>query len=203
MNARTAPTGRMGRPKEFSEAEALDRAMHVFWEKGFEGTSLDDLTAAMRINRSSLYSTFGDKETLFRRVIERYKAGPMTFIAEALQKPSARQVIEGLLRSTARFLSDAAHPRGCLSLQGGLTCGTGAEGAKQTMINWRNHAQIQLEKRMQRAQAAGDLPKDISPKDLARYVMVVVNGLAVQAANGAGGAELNRAVELALRSMPV
>ena len=177
--------------------------MRVFWEKGFEGTSLDDLTAAMRINRSSLYSTFGDKETLFRRVIERYKAGPMTFIAEAFQKPSARQVIEWLFRSTARFLSDAAHPPGCLSLQGGLTCGTGAERAKQTMINWRNRAQTQLEKRMQRAQAEGDLPKDISPKDLARYVMIVVNGLAVQAANGAGGAELNRAVELALRSMPV
>jgi AcrR family transcriptional regulator len=193
----------MGRPREFSEAEALDRAMRVFWEKGYEGTSVDDLTAAMRINRSSLYSTFGDKETLFRRVIERYKAGPMAFIAAALQKPNARQVIEWLLRSTARFLSDATHPRGCLSLQGGLTCGTGAERAMQTMVNWRNHAQTQLEKRMQRAQAQGDLSLDISPKDLARYVMIVVSGLGVQAANGAGGAELNRAVELALRSMPV
>jgi AcrR family transcriptional regulator len=193
----------MGRPREFSEAEALDRAMRVFWEKGYEGTSVDDLTAAMRINRSSLYSTFGDKETLFRRVIERYKAGPMAFIAAAFQKPNARQVIEWLLRSTARFLSDATHPRGCLSLQGGLTCGTGAERAMQTMVNWRNHAQTQLEKRMQRAQAEGDLPRDVSPKDLARYVMLVVSGLAVQAANGAGGAELNRAVELALRSMPV
>jgi AcrR family transcriptional regulator len=193
----------MGRPREFSEAEALDRAMRVFWEKGYEGTSVDDLTAAMRINRSSLYSTFGDKETLFRRVIERYKAGPMAFIAAAFQKPNARQVIEWLLRSTARFLSDATHPRGCLSLQGGLTCGTGAERAIETMVNWRNHAQTRLEKRMQRAQAEGDLPRDISPKDLTRYVMIVVSGLAVQAANGAGGAELNRAVELALRSMPV
>ena len=193
----------MGRPREFSEAEALDSAMRVFWEKGYEGTSLHDLTAAMRINRSSLYSTFGDKETLFQRVIERYQAGPMTFIAEAFQKPSARQVIEWLLRSTARFLSDAAHPRGCLSLQGGLTCGTGAERAKRTMIRWRKDAQTQLEKRMQRARAEGDLPRDINPKDLARYVMIVVNGLAVQAANGAGGAELNGAVELALRSLPV
>jgi AcrR family transcriptional regulator len=112
MHARRAPRGRMGRPREFSEAEALDSAMRVFWEKGYEGTSLDDLTAAMRINQSSLYSTFGDKPTLFRRVIERYRAGPMTFIAEALQKASARQVVEWLLRSTARFLSDATHPRG-------------------------------------------------------------------------------------------
>jgi AcrR family transcriptional regulator len=185
-----------------SEAEALDSAMRVFWEKGYEGASLDDLTAAMRINRSSLYSTFRDKPTLFRRVLERYRAGPMTFIAEALQRPSARQVIEWLLRSTARFLSDATHPRGCLSLQGGLTCGTGAERAKRTMINWRNNAQTELEKRMQRAQAEGDLSRDISPKDLARYVMIVVNGLAVQAANGAGAGELNRAVELALDCMP-
>jgi AcrR family transcriptional regulator len=193
----------MGRPREFSEAAALDRAMRVFWEKGYEGTSVDDLTAAMRINRSSLYSTFGENATLFRRVLERYKAGPMAFIAAAFQKPNARQVIEWLLRSTARFLSDATHPRGCLSLQGGLTCGTGAERAIETMVNWRNHAQTQLEKRMQRAQAEGDVPRDKSPKDLARYVMIVVSGLAVQAANGAGGAELNRAVELALRSLPV
>lgn len=115
-------------------------------------------------------ATFTDKETLFRRVIERYQAEPTRFIAEAFQKPSARQVIEWLLRSTARFLSDATHPRGCLSLQGGLTCGLGAERAKRTMINWRKNAQTQLEKRMQRARAEGDLPKGISPKDLARYL---------------------------------
>src|SRR5579872_4150278 len=111
---------KMGRPREFSEADALDAAMRVFWSKGYEGTSLDDLTRAMGINRSSLYASFGDKEKLFNRVIARYSEGPLAFIREALQQPTARAVIEALLRFTVAFLGDPTHPRGCLSLQGGL-----------------------------------------------------------------------------------
>jgi AcrR family transcriptional regulator len=177
--------------------------MRVFWEKGYEGTSLDDLTKAMGINRSSLYAAFGDKEKLFRRVMERYEAGPMAFVPEAFQEPTARGVIEGLLRGTAKFLSDPTHPRGCLSLQGGLTCGAGAEGTKQAMIDWRRGGQARLEERLQLAQRQGDIGKDVKPRDLARYVVIVMNGLSIQAANGATPVELNRAVEMALRCMPV
>ena len=80
---------KMGRPRAFSEAEALEAAVRVFWEKGYEGTSLDDLTRAIGINRSSLYASFGDKETLFRKVIARYSTGPMASLWEALQQPEA------------------------------------------------------------------------------------------------------------------
>lgn len=193
----------MGRPREFSEPEALDAAMRVFWEKGYEGASLDDLTRAMGINRSSLYSSFGDKEELFRRVVERYKGGPIAFLHDALAKPSVRMVIETLLRNTVKFLSDSSHPKGCLTLQGGLTCGTGSEKIKQMMINWRKSGLIDLQKRMQRARTEGDLPKHIDPASLARYVFVILNGLSVQAVNGASGAELNAAVDIALQSLPV
>jgi AcrR family transcriptional regulator len=202
MSPKTIPA-KMGRPREFSEAAALDAAMRVFWEKGYEGASLEDLTRAMGINRSSLYATFGDKESLFRKVLARYAAGPLTFIHEAIEQPTVRSVVEALLRGTVKFLSDPAHPPGCLSLQGGLACGTGAESVRQTMIDWRRGGELQLQKRLQRAQADGQLPKRINPKDLARYVAIVMNGLAVQAANGATPAEMNRAIELALQSMPL
>ena len=192
---------KMGRPRGFSEAAALDAAMRVFWEKGYEGTSLDDLTKAMSINRSSLYSTFTDKETLFRRVIERYAAGPLAFFSEALKQPTARAVAEALLRASVDFLADSSHPRGCLTLQGGLACGSGAEPIKQAMIDWRKDGLSQLQKRMQQGREEGDLPKDIDPKDFARYVLIVVNGLGIQATNGATRAEMNRAVNMALRSM--
>src|SRR5450432_2916250 len=76
---------KMGRPRTFREEDALDAAMRVFWEKGYEGASLDDLTQAMGINRSSLYSSFGDKAALFRRVIDRYGAGPIAYLWEALR----------------------------------------------------------------------------------------------------------------------
>jgi len=193
----------MGRPREFSEAEALDAAMRVFWEKGYEGTSLDDLTHAMRINRSSLYSAFGDKESLFRRVISLYGEQQMTFFSEALSRPSARKAIEALWRDTVKFLSDSGHPRGCLTLQGGLTCGSGMEKVKRTMIDWRKSALAPIEKRLQRARVEGDLPANVDPRDLARYVLIVMNGLSVQAANGASQAEMNAALELALRSIPL
>lgn len=194
-------TGRIGRPRRFREEEALEAAMRVFWEKGYEGTSLDDLTAAMKINRSSLYSTFGDKEKLFRLVMQRYAAGPMSFLSAALKRPTAREAVETLFQETVKFLADRTHPRGCLSLQGGLTCGSGAEGIKQAMVEWRRSGLLQIQKRLQQAQKQGDLAKDIDPKDLARLISIVMNGLGVQAVNGATQTEMNRAVALALRSM--
>lgn len=203
MGQETCTPGKMGRPREFSEAAALDAAMRVFWEKGYEGTTLDDLTAAMGINRSSLYSAFGDKEALFQKVIGRYASGPLSFLHVALEEPTARAVITSLLRRTVQFLSDPAHPAGCLTLQGGLTCGSGAESVKQAMIDWRNSGVAQIEKRLQRARRERDLPRDVRPKDLARYVTIIQNGLSIQAANGATAAEMSRAVELALRSMPL
>jgi AcrR family transcriptional regulator len=193
----------MGRPRSFSEATALDAAMRVFWERGYEGTSLDDLTQAMGINRSSLYATFGDKETLFRLAMDRYAAGPLAFLSESLKQPTARAVVEALLGATVKFLADANHPRGCLTLQGGLACGAGTETVKQAMIDWRKSGQAHIEKRMRQAHDEGDLPKDVDPKDFARYVSIVMNGLGVQAANGATRTEMDRAVNLALRSMPL
>ena len=201
--SRAIKSAKMGRPREFSEAAALDSAMRVFWEKGYEGSSLDDLTSAMGINRSSLYASFGDKEELFKRVIARYAEGPMTFIHQALQQPTARAVVENFLHHGVEFLGDPTHPRGCLTLQGGLACGSGAEGVKRAMIDLRKQGLKQLEQRMRRAQKEGDLRGDVDAKDLARYVSVVMNGLSVQAVNGATRAEMNRTVKMALRSMPL
>ena len=194
---------RMGRPRRFREEDALDAAMRVFWQKGYEGTSLDDLTKAMKINRSSLYSTFGDKETLFRTVIDRYKAGSMSFVSEALNLKTTRAVVEALLRMSVKFLSDPSHPPGCLSIQGGVACGSGNEEAKQAMIDWRKAGLALLQKRLQRARTEGDLRKGVDPKDLARLVMIMMNGLGIQAVNGATAEEMNRAMDLALRSLPL
>ncbi len=193
---------KMGRPRAFDTETALDAAMKVFWEKGYEGTSLDDLTEAMGINRSSLYSSFGDKQTLFQKVIERYKSGPMAFLSEALAQPTARQSIEYLLRSIVDFLADPSHPKGCLTLQGGMACGTGTEEVKQTMIDWRKGVTQPILRRLQQAQSDGDLGRDVNAKDLARYIVVVMNGLGVQSVNGASRGEMNRTVDLALRAIP-
>jgi AcrR family transcriptional regulator len=198
-----ALNGKMGRPRGFAGNEALEAAMRVFWEKGYEGSTLADLTEAMGINRSSMYATFGDKEALFRMAIARYAEGPAAYVREALEQPTVRAVVEALLRGALELLTDPSHPRGCLSVQGALACGSHAEPMKRAMIEWRKQGESDIQKRLRRARREGDLAKDVNPGDLARYISTVLTGLGVQAANGSTRAEMTRLVDMILRSMPV
>jgi AcrR family transcriptional regulator len=202
MAETTIVSPKLGRPRAFSEEAALDAAMRVFWEKGYEGASLADLTEAMGINRPSLYATFGDKQALFLRAMEQYANGPAHYLRAALDQPSAHAVIEALLRGSVKLLSDPRNPRGCLSVQGGTACGTAAEPIKQALIDWRKKGEAEIVKRFKRARAEGDLPAELDPLDLARYVATVLNGLGIQAANGATKAEMTRVAEMALRALP-
>jgi AcrR family transcriptional regulator len=193
---------KMGRPRGFAKNAALEAAMRVFWEKGYEGATLADLTEAMGINRSSMYATFGDKEALFRLAMARYAEGPAAYVREALKQPTVRTVVEALLRGALELLTDPSHPRGCLSVQGALACGSDAEPMKRALIEWRKQGEADLQKRLQRARREGDLAKDVDPGDLARYISTVLTGLGVQAANGSSRAEMTRLVDMVLRSMP-
>ncbi|MBC7932345.1 MAG: TetR/AcrR family transcriptional regulator [Rubrivivax sp.] len=195
-------TGRRGRPRAFDTAEALDQAMQVFWEKGYEGASLADLTESMGVNRPSLYAAFGGKEELFRKVLDRYDEGPSSFVREALEEPNARAVVQRLLHGAAEMHTDPRTPRGCLMVHGALSSGAGADSIRRELNARRAAAETVLRKRLVRAKADGDLPTDANPADLARYVMTIVRGMAVQATGGASRAELLRVVRMALRAWP-
>src|SRR6266702_8412131 len=192
----------MGRPRVFDVDEALDRALRVFWRKGYEGASLSDLTKAMRINRPSLYAAFGNKEALFRRALDRYAEGPAAYVNEALAEPTARAVVERLWRGGIDLLADPRTPRGCLLVQGALACGDAAEPIRRELATRRASGVAALRERFERAVPAGDLPAGASPADLALYVATVTHGMSVQAASGASREELERVVELALRGWP-
>jgi len=189
----------MGRPRGFDEDAALEAAMRVFWEKSYEGATIADLTKAMGINRSSIYAAFSDKESVFYRAMERYREQRMTYIRQALAQPSLREVVAELIHGTAEFLSTPGNPRGCLSIQGALACGTEAEPVKQAIIDWRKDGEAALKKRLQQAQSEGELPAEIQPADFARYLSSIMAGFGVQAANGATRAELRRVAEISLR----
>src|ERR1700686_4260751 len=196
------PSGPTGRPRCFDLDKALDAAMQVFWRNGYEGASLSDLTEAMGINRPSLYAAFGDKETLFRKALDRYAEGPAAYVREALKQPTARAVTQQLLRGAADLLTDSHHPSGCLMVQGALVCGEDSDCIRQALVSRRVAIEAALRRRFQRAKEEGDLAADTNPADLSRYVITISQGMAVQAAGGASRADLQRGVATALRSCP-
>ena len=198
MKSETA--ARLGRPRDFDPDAALDRAMHVFWAKGYEGASLSDLTRAMRINRPSLYAAFGNKEQLFRKVLDRYMDGPVAWFGKALAAPKARDVVEQIFLGTARMAKNRSVPAGCLLVQGALACGNAS--ARMEVAARRVAAEVALRRRLQRAKREGDLPKNADPAEMAHYVMTVVRGMAVQAAGGASRDQLRRVARIALGAWP-
>jgi AcrR family transcriptional regulator len=191
-----------GRPREFDLEKALDQALKVFWRKGFEGASLDDLTEAMGINKPSLYAAFGNKEELFRRAMGRYLEGPACHTREALAEPTARAVVERWLRGTIDLLTHPRNPRGCFLVQGALACGESGDAVRKEMAKQRAKGEAALRKRFERAQAEGDLPTTCNPSDLARYIAAINFGLSVQAAGGAKRDELEGVVKIALQAWP-
>ena len=192
----------MGRHREFDIDDALSAALHVFWLKGFEGASLTDLTDAMAITRPSLYAAFGNKETLFRKALDRYQTTCMAFLASALDEPTARRVVETMLYGYADAQTDQAHPPGCLGTNGALVCSEAADPVRRELIRRREASEAELRARLDRAVSDGDLAADTDTIDLASYVMTIVHGMSVQAASGADRETLYAVVRTALRAWP-
>ena len=191
-----------GRPRGFDPEKALEAALRVFWRKGYEGTALSDLTAAMGINRPSIYATFGNKEALFRKALDRYSERMTNYTAEALKEPTAREVAERLMVGTADLLSCPGNPKGCLMVQGALACGDEADPIRKELIARRATGEAALRERFERAKREGDLPAGADPADLARYVMAVMHGMSVQSAGGAKRKELQGVIDLSLQAWP-
>jgi len=192
----------MGRPRAFDKDEVLDRAMELFWRKGYEGASLADLTKAMGINPPSLYAAFGNKEGLLKAALDRYLEKRAAFLEHVLAAPTAREAADRMLCGTADLLTDPKNPPGCLLLQGGLACGAGAEAIPSELAGRRAAGEDALRTRFERAREEGDLPASADPGILARFVFAVVQGMGVQAAAGATREELTDIAVLSLAAFP-
>jgi AcrR family transcriptional regulator len=189
-----------GRPRAFDAEKALDRAMKVFWRKGYLGTSLFDLTDAMGINRPSLYAAFGDKKSLFRKALERYGKGPSSYLGEALREPNARAVVERILYGVVGLLTGPQSPGTCLWVHGALSCGD--DPLRKEFAAQRAAGLAELRARFKRAIAENDLPAGSDADALARYLQAVNFGLTVQASTGATRKELLQIVKIALKAWP-
>jgi AcrR family transcriptional regulator len=189
-----------GRPRSFDIEKALEAALGVFLEKGYEGAYLGDLTRAMGINSPSLYAAFGSKEGLFRQVLDRYRQERDSLADEALAAPTAYETVERLLLGSAVEQTRADRAPGCLLVQGALVCADQVEPVREELNRCRQTGQLALAERFSRAKASGELPAAADPDALARYVHSVLFGIAVLAAGGATRAELQETANLTMRA---
>ena len=191
-----------GRPREFCVDEALAQALRIFWEKGYEGTSLNDLTEAMGITRPSLYAAFGNKESLFRKALDLYENEKLTYIKQALDQPTARQVAETMLRGTVENITSDDRPHGCLGVITSVACGPESQSVREEVVKRGEMGKRALIERFERAKAEGDLPAHTDPEGLMRVLIAMLQGISIQASQGATRDELDQLVESGLALWP-
>ncbi|MEV6302458.1 TetR/AcrR family transcriptional regulator [Actinoplanes sp. NPDC051861] len=190
-----------GRPRGFDEDAALEAAMNLFWQQGYEATGVAELTRAMGITPPSLYAFFGNKDEVFRRAVDRYVAGPARHLADAFSQPTARGVAEHLLRGMIALAAGDGTPPGCLTVNGALTRSARNQKAYEDLAGRRQAGERLLARRLEQADP-GELPPGQSPQALARYLFALSYGFAVQAAGGAVAGELHEAADAALSQWP-
>ncbi|MEU5901205.1 MULTISPECIES: TetR/AcrR family transcriptional regulator [Streptomyces] len=194
-------TKQRGRPRSFDRETALEQAIRTFWENGYEGTSVSDLTRVMGIGAPSLYAAFGDKRTLFDEVVVRYGATHGAFGARAFEEESTvRAAVSRMLHEAAAEFTDPGHPRGCLVITAATNCTT--PEVEEALRERRNANVTDIEARIRAAVAAGELPDGTDPAALARYTAAVFQGMSQQARDGATREDLEAVADFAMTAWP-
>jgi TetR/AcrR family transcriptional regulator, copper-responsive repressor len=190
-----------GRPRSFDRAAALESAIEVFWTKGYEATSISDLTAAMGINPPSLYAAFGDKERLFLEAVRRYEAlqGDSCPYCE---EPTARGAFEKLLTYLAEELTSSSHPRGCMLMMAATTANSASPEMQKALAKRRAESRAGMRARIERGIADGDVPRGTDAAALSDFYVTIASGMALQAREGATRKSLLGTVERAMSLFP-
>ena len=191
---------RTGRPREFDRDEALQRAMELFWARGYEGTTLSDLQKAMGgITAPSFYAAFGSKEELFREAVELYKKTQGAPVVKALlEGPTARASLEAMLRAAAKSVCGQSNPRGCLMVLGGINCAPANKGIEDFLREQRAIREKVIRQRLRQGIADGDLPSSTDVNGLVAFYTGIVDGMAIRARDGASCKALGDIVKWAM-----
>ena len=191
-----------GRPRGFDRDAALDAALLLFWEHGYDGVAISDLTAAIGIAAPSLYAAFGSKEDLYRAALGRYQqaGGPAGRLLGL--EGTAHDAVAAALRSAVRAVTRKDRPRGCLVSSGLLACAPGAEPLAREHRRLRAAMVREFQRRITRGIKAGELPEDTVAAALARFYVTVLQGLSVQARDGASARDLDQVAQRALAAWP-
>jgi AcrR family transcriptional regulator len=196
-------TAVMGRPRCFDRAAALQTALVLFSRHGYEGVSIADLTRAMGIAPPSLYAAFGSKAALFREAVALYQQRPSGRAIQAFQQPGPiRERAETLLRHIAAAVTDPAYPPGCMVTAGLLYSGAEHADLAGAMTDLRTKRCTTIADRLQLAVDSGDLPAETDAPTMARYLVAVMQGMSIQARDGATARDLQALVDMTMRAWP-
>lgn len=177
--------------------------MRLFWQHGYDGTSLTDLTTAMQIRPASLYAAFGSKEALFLEALERYRSGVGSGLPRIVNgAPTAREAILKLLEGTAAAITQRAQPRGCMIVLASLRGFTDSSEMDRKLQACRAEDQRVITERLKNAVRAGELPKSCDAAALGAYYMTILQGMSIQARDGASRGALDAIAEQAMRAWP-
>jgi AcrR family transcriptional regulator len=194
---------RLGRPLSFDRDKALHAALLQFWRTGYETTSVAELTHVMGITAPSLYTAFGDKETLFLECLERYaNPGPKTTPELIAEARSAREAAQQLLELSAQWFTQKDAPAGCLVASAASSGSVAAQRVRAAMKNIREANRKALKKRVERDIREGHLPETANAQALASMTMAIVQGMSTLARDGVGQKALLDLARTAMNAWP-
>jgi AcrR family transcriptional regulator len=196
-------TAGRGRPRSFDRDEALERAMVLFWQRGYDAVGTRDLAEAMGIVAPSLYNAFTNKQTLFEEAVEVYARRYGGYIEESLAgEPDARRAVAALLSGAARQHTLPDRPAGCLIINGATNHTPAAAEVAAGLRARRAHVAALIKDKIQTDIDEGTLPRDTDAGHLATYVVTVWRGLSLSARDGASRNDLEAAVRTAMNAWP-
>ncbi|AWF82879.1 TetR family transcriptional regulator [Microbulbifer sp. A4B17] len=163
--------------KQFDESQVLDKAMRVFWEKGYKATSLSDLESAMGLNKSSIYNTFQSKEALYGRCLEHFHTQYACDAMDTLNHPDFRTAMGGFLEMLQSGMESSETPEGCIATMAAMELGASEGFLADLVAKGTNDMLGRIEARMQKAIDDGQLQAGVDCAALAAMVMAVSRGV--------------------------
>jgi TetR/AcrR family transcriptional regulator, transcriptional repressor for nem operon len=192
----------MARPRTFDEEAVLDAVRDLFWARGFQATSLDDVTRATGVNKPSLYAAFGDKAALFALILARYHTAVLQLNKRMLDEPgSAREAVRGWLKGFLPFCSEQAGARGCLSINATLEASVLSPEIAAMVKEFQANLEAQLRATLERGKAEGEFAPSFDAAAAARALLVAQSGLLVLARSQPSAKMTAAAMDSLLSSM--
>ena len=203
MNRSKLPSRPRGRPRAFDRGDALDCAMHLFWQRGYEATSVSDLTVAMGITPPSLYAAFGDKKRLFLEAVDRYQNGRGSFAQRALcEEPTAERAMRCLMMGTIDSFFEPGSSKGCMVVLAATNCTTESNDIFEELADRRRLAERLVRDRIAAGREANEFPADTDVDTLAGTIITTLYGISIKARDGASRASLRKVVEQVMSMWP-